>query len=742
MLVKEEKLQNEKRSFVVIFVPMGKKKKHKKQYAQQLLKQFRNHPKKHYNYKQLAALLKITDTKGRNELIKTLKTLKAQGALTEPSRGKYSYLLRSSDYIEGTLDVTSSGNAYLLTEEDQDIFIGRKSLNRAFDGDLVQVYVYKSNSNGRREGEVASIISRKTTEFVGTLERQEGFGFVACTSPKMYTDFFIAKGDLENYKNGERVVVALKDWPAKTSSPNGTIVRSLGQPGEMETEMHTILYDYQLPAFFPDAIEKAAATIDTTISKAEIAQRKDYRDILTFTIDPATAKDFDDALSFQQLPNGRFELGVHIADVSHYVKEGTPLDDEAFDRGTSVYLVDRVVPMLPEVLSNQLCSLRPKEEKYTFAATFEMDNTGKVYKEWFGRTVINSDQRFTYEEVQHALEHNTTQIPATVALEKKELTLSNEIFSALTTLNTTAQQLRKKRMKNGAISFDRVEINFHLDEDSNPEGVWFKTSKNAHQLIEEFMLLANRHVAQFIGKQMKKPFVFRVHDEPDPEKIDNLALVVKGFGYNFKPKNERLQQELNQLLIDISGKKEQHLIDTLTVRCMSKAVYTTENIGHYGLAFDYYTHFTSPIRRYPDVMVHRLLAYYLNGGKKVNQELLEEACIHASQREQLATKAERDSIKYMQVKFMANKLGQHFDGIISGVTDRGIYVELIDNKCEGMVSIKAIPGDYFEFDPAQHALIGLRTHQRYTLGDPVTIEVKKANLIKRQLDFDLVQPTT
>ncbi len=719
---------------------MAQKKKKRKQFEHQIIQQLRAHPTKTYTYKNIAALFELRDTSSRNILIAELKKLTAKGVLQEKQRGQYQYQAQGKHYQTGYIEITSSGNAYLIPDEEgqPDIFIPKKNINRAMDGDRVQVYPYKTKTNGNQEGEVVDVLERERTQFVGVLERQKEFGFVVCKSPRMYTDIFVKKEALKDYRSGETVVVELTDWPKNAASPYGRIIKSLGKPGDTDTEIHAILYDYQLPVEFPPHILKEAEKIDQRILPEEINKRKDFRDILTFTIDPNTAKDFDDALSYRALKNGHFEVGIHIADVSHYVQDGSALDDEAYDRGTSVYLVDRVVPMLPEILSNQVCSLRPREEKYTFSAVFELDKNGKVHQEWFGRTVINSNHRFSYEEAQHILETQQLELPASIALEGKTKKIEQATFDALTMLNTIGHNLREKRMQQGALSFDRVEINFHLDADNNPEGVWFKTSKDAHKLIEEFMLLANRAVAMFIGKKLKKTFVYRVHDEPDMDKLENLKQVVKEFGYQFNTQSKSINKAINTLLQQTHGKKEQHLVDTLALRSMSKAAYTTENIGHYGLGFDFYTHFTSPIRRFPDVLVHRLLQFYLDGGKNIDEELLEEACKYASQREQLATKAERDSIKYMQVKFMADKTSLVFDGLVSGVTERGIYVELIENKCEGMVSIKTMDEDYFSFDPPKHALIGERTGIQYTLGDTVRIKVKKADLIKRQLDFDLV----
>ncbi|MCH1608884.1 MAG: ribonuclease R [Flavobacteriaceae bacterium] len=718
---------------------MSKQKKTDRNIHGKVLKFFKENPKKSYNYKQIAAKLNITDTQKRNSVIKALGKLQSEKKIEQSLPGKYIFKSLPKSYKEGVIQVTSSGNAYLLMPEgEEDIFIARKNTNRALDGDTVSVYVLRTKKNGRREGEVVSVTERARKNYLGVLELSKDFGFVSTRSSNLHKDFFIEKEELKDYNKGDKVIVKFKDWPARASSPFGTIIRSLGKPGQLNTEMHSIMHEYGFPEEFPVEVEEEAKKINVGTHKEEISKRKDFRKTTTFTIDPITAKDFDDALSFVPLGNGKYEIGVHIADVSHYVPINSILDQEAYERATSVYLVDRVVPMLPEVLSNGVCSLRPNEEKYTFSAVFTVDENMVIEKEWFGKTVILSDQRFSYEEVQFMLENQTQNISKDVSLTKQEYKVSEEIYEAISKLNLFAKKLRVKRMKSGALTFDRVEIKFNLDTENNPESVFFKTSKDAHKLVEELMLLANKRVAEFIGKQKpKKEFVYRVHDVPDDEKLSNLKTIANKLGYELNLDHKHVNESLNKLLKDSHGKNEQELIDTLTIRCMSKAVYTTDNIGHYGLAFDYYTHFTSPIRRYPDVLVHRLLQYYLTGKEKINIELLEEACAHSSGREQLATKAERDSIKYMQVKFMEDKIDKGFEGVISGVTDRGMYVEIIENKCEGMVKLSEIKGDYFKYDDQNHRLVGERSKTIYQLGDTVNIRVKKADLIKRQLDFVL-----
>ena len=718
---------------------MSKKKKTDRNISGKILRVFKENPSKSFNYKQIAGKLKITDTQKRNAVIKALGKLKAQKIINQTEPGKYVLHIDKSNYVEGVIEVTSSGNAYLLMpKEEEDIFIPRRNTSRSLDGDMVLVYQTKRKKNGKREGEVGEIISRASKDYIGILEKKKDFGFVNTRASRMHTDFFIEKEELQHFEDGDKVIVHFKDWPKRASSPFGKIIRSLGKSGNINTEMHAIMFDYGFPEEFPKAIEKYAKDLNIGIEKEEILRRRDFRKKTTFTIDPITAKDFDDAISFTPLENGKTEIGIHIADVSHYLKPNSILDEEAYERATSVYLVDRVVPMLPEVLSNGACSLRPQEEKYTFSAVFTVNNKMQIENEWFGKTVILSDHRFSYEEVQYMLDSNDKKVNAEVSLTEKEYEVSTEIFEGIKKLDFFAKILREKRMSNGALSFDRVEVKFNLDEENHPESIFFKSSKDAHKLVEEFMLLANRRVAEFIGKQKpKKPFIFRVHDTPDEEKLTNLKSIASKLGYQLNLEAKQVNESLNNLLKETNGKKEQELIDTLTIRCMSKAIYTSDNIGHYGLAFEYYTHFTSPIRRYPDVLVHRLLEFYMSGEKKFNSDALEEACIHSSNKEQLATKAERDSIKYMQVKFMEDKIEQSFEGVISGVTERGMYVELMANKCEGMVKISEIKGDYFIYDEQSHSLIGDRTKRIYQLGDSVFIIVKKADLIKRQLDFIL-----
>ena len=716
------------------------KKKKNNSLERRVTQHFRDNTGKQYNYKEVSGVLNIKDTKTRDEIIKILNRLTTEKILSSPSKGKYTLVKASKDYYQGTLDVTSTGRGFVICEDlEHDIMIPKNNINRAFQGDLVEVYVYKrKQKSGAFEGEIVTILERKKTQFVGVLQIEKNYAFVLTRGPRMYTDFFIDKKQLDGYTNGDKVLVEYTDWPKRADSPYGTLIESFGPPGETNTEMHAILSDYGLPLHFPDEVEAAANAIDQSIRPEEIKKRRDFRDTLTFTIDPKTAKDFDDALSFKILDKDRFEIGIHIADVSHYVQPNSVLDQEAYDRATSVYLVDRVVPMLPEVLSNGVCSLRPHEEKYTFSAVFTMNSKGEVLEEWFGKTVIYSDHRFAYEEAQELIETQAAKVSKEISLTGAAYTVSNDLLKGVLTLDEIAKKLRIKRMKNGALSFDRVEVNFILKEDDTPESVYFKTSKDANKLVEEFMLLANKQVASFAGnRKTPLPFVYRIHDEPDADKLNNLQMVVSNFGYKLDLKTKDISKSLNVLLSDIQGKQEQNLIDTLTIRCMSKAEYNIDNIGHYGLAFNFYSHFTSPIRRYPDVMVHRLLEHHLAKQKVKDPDSIQAACVHSSQRELIATKAERDSIKFMQIKFMEDKIGKTFEGVISGVTDRGIYVELVENKCEGMIRIKDITGDYFNYDDKAHALVGERTKKRYQLGDSIDVSVLKADLIKRHLDFKL-----
>ena len=711
-----------------------------KDFSDKIVKILSQSANKAFNYKQIGAKLELDDTESRNQIIKDLKILAAQNKIIESEPGKYLIKAVSKDYYEGKIDMTGRRTAYFVCADlEEDVFIPTNNLNHALDKDIVKVYVYNKRQGKKPEGEVIEVIERHKTDFVGVIDIQANFAFVSTANPKMYTDIFIPKDKIGEAEQGDVVLVHIEDWPTKADSPFGSVIKVLGKPGEHDTEIHAILAEYGLPSEFPIEVETFAQKIDTTITETEIAKRRDMRDTLTFTIDPKDAKDFDDALSFKKLDNGNYEIGIHIADVSYYLQEGTILDDEAYQRATSVYLVDRVVPMLPEVLSNFACSLRPNEEKYTFSAVFEINENSQVMDQWFGRTVIHSNQRFSYEEAQYIIETKDDVIPEDISITGASYKVSEEIVSATLKLDELAKILRKKRMAEGAITFDKVEVKFNLDENGEPQGVYFKVSKDANHLIEEFMLLANRKVAEFIGKQ-KKTFIYRIHDEPNEDKLIAMQTVIAKFGYKIDFRNKGdISKSLNALMEQVNGKKEQNLIDTLAIRSMSKAKYSTDNIGHYGLAFDYYSHFTSPIRRYPDIMVHRLLQHYLDGGKSVDEDTYETKCLHSSTMEGLATNAERDSIKYMQVKYMQDHQDEEFLGVISGVTEWGIYVEIIENKCEGMCRIRDIKDDYYTFDEKQYALKGETSGKLLQLGDEIYVKVKNADLVKKQLDFNFLR---
>ncbi|MCF6139742.1 ribonuclease R [Flavobacterium sp. K77] len=714
--------------------------KKEKDFSDKILKILSQSANKAFNYKQIGAKLELDDTASRNQIIKDLKILASQNKIIESEPGKYLVKAASQDYYEGKIDMTGRKTAFFVCPDlEDDVFIPTANLNHALDKDIVKVYVYNRRKGKRPEGEVIEVIERHKTDFVGVIDIQPNFAFVSTANPKMYTDIFIPKDKIGEAEQGDVVLVHIEDWPKRADSPFGTVVKVLGKPGEHDTEIHAILAEYGLPSEFPIEVETYAQKIDTSITEEEIANRRDMRDTLTFTIDPKDAKDFDDALSFKQLENGNYEIGIHIADVSYYLEEGTILDDEAYQRATSVYLVDRVVPMLPEVLSNFACSLRPNEEKYTFSAIFEITDKAQVVNQWFGRTVIYSDQRFAYEEAQHIIETKQDVIPVEISITGAAYQVPAEIVAATLKMDEIAKIFRKKRMADGAISFDKVEVKFNLDDAGEPQGVYFKVSRDANHLIEEFMLLANKKVAEYIGKQ-KKTFIYRIHDEPNEDKLIAMQTVIAKFGYKIDFRNKGdISKSLNQLMADVNGKKEQNLIDTLAIRSMSKAKYSTDNIGHYGLAFEYYSHFTSPIRRYPDVMVHRLLQFYLDGGKSVDEETYETKCLYSSTMEGLATNAERDSIKYMQVKYMQDHQDQEFLGVISGVTEWGIYVEIIENKCEGMVRIRDIRDDYYTFDEKQYALTGATSGRLLQLGDEIFVKVKNADLVKKQLDFNFLR---
>lgn len=703
----------------------GKRMK-KKELVKTLLDFFHNKQDEVVSLKYLFAELKMTTHPLKMLCMDILSDLLADDYITEVDKNKYKLNNHGVEMV-GTFQRKSNGkNSFIPEGGGEAIFVAERNSAHAMNNDKVRIAFYAKRKHRDAEGEVIEILERANDTFVGTLEVEKSYAFLVTENRTLANDIFIPKEKLKGGKTGDKAVVKVTEWPDKAKNPIGQVIDILGKAGDNTTEMHAILAEFGLPYVYPQAVEKAADKIPAEISKEDIAEREDFRKVTTFTIDPKDAKDFDDALSIRKLKDGLWEVGVHIADVTHYVKEGGIIDKEAEKRATSVYLVDRTIPMLPERLCNFICSLRPNEEKLAFSAIFDITEKGEVKDSRIVHTVIKSDRRFTYEEAQQIIE-----------------TKEGEYKEEVLMLDTIAKALREKRFTNGAINFDRYEVKFEIDEKGKPISVYFKFSKDANKLVEEFMLLANRTVAERIGKVGKgkkaKVLPYRIHDLPDPEKLDNLAQFIARFGYRLRTSGTKTEvsKSINHLLDDVQGKKEQNLIETVSIRSMQKARYSTHNVGHYGLAFDYYTHFTSPIRRFPDMMVHRLVTKYLAGGRSVLESKYEDLCDHSSNMEQIAANAERASIKYKQVEFMSERLGQTYDGVISGVTEWGLYVELNENKCEGLVPVRDLDDDYYEFDEKNYCLRGRRKNKVYSLGDAITIKVARANLEKKQLDFAL-----
>ncbi len=701
----------------------------KKELSNNILAIFSKNPKRIYNYKQLASQLLITDSAEKRLITEVLYELKEKDALEELSTGKFR-MVSKAGYIIGTVDMARGGYGYVISENSkEDIFVSQNNLNHALNGDTVKVLLYAHKKSRMPEGEVVEILERARETFVGEIEISDRFAFLTPDSRHMPFDIFIPLEKLKGAKNGQKAIVKLTEWPKKAKNPFGEVIEVLGNLGDNETEMHAILAEFGLPFRFSEELEEEASRIPDRITEKEYKSRRDFRPVPTFTIDPEDAKDFDDALSLQQLPGGNWEVGVHIADVTHYVLPGTVLDVEALQRATSVYLVDRVVPMLPERISNYLCSLRPHEEKLCFSAVFEMNEKAEIISEWFGRTVINSDRRFSYREAQ-------------MVIDTGEGDMKNEILK----LNQLSRILRENRFKDGSIAFEREEIKIDVDEKGVPVRIYAREHDISNELIEEFMLLANKRVAERVGKSAdskeKRTFVYRIHDKPDNEKLLKFSHFIKRFGYKLSlSSGKQTAKSLNKLLDDVKGTREQDIVENLALRAMAKAIYSTGNIGHYGLSFAYYTHFTSPIRRYPDMLVHRLLADYLANEPSSNLKEVEKMCRQSSKMEVLAMEAERASVKYKQAEFMKDKIGQVFDGVVSGVTEWGIFVQIIENKCEGMIPIRGLVGDFYEYEEDNYCIRGRRTGKKYQMGDPVRIEVARVNMARKQIDMSLADET-
>jgi ribonuclease R len=681
-----------------------------------------------FNYKQVSHALGIENPAHHRAVAMILAGMAFDGDILEVEPGKYKAITRTTE-AEGIFQRRSNGKNSVITDADgEQIFVAERNSMHALNGDRVRITVAANVKGKETEAVVTEIIEKKEQTFIGTLKVDKNFAYLVTDSKFLATDIYIPKNRLKGGKTGDKAVARITEWTDETKNPRGEVLDILGKTGENDTEIHAILAEFGLPYRYPESVNKAAERIPDDITPEEIGRRRDMRGVTTFTIDPKDAKDFDDALSMRKLDNGNYEIGVHIADVTHYVRPDTALDREARERATSVYLVDRVVPMLPERLSNGICSLRPDEDKLSFSCIFEMTPAGKVTSSEICRTVIRSDRRFTYEEAQEVIE-----------------TGKGDYAAEILELDRLAKILRKKRFETGSVDFDREEVRFEIDDKGHPTRVYFKESKDANKLIEEFMLLANRTVAASIGiapkgKKKAKAFVYRVHEQPDPDKLLSLSTIARQFGHKLRTTGSPLEinRSLNKLLEDIKGKPEEDFLSIMAVRSMAKAIYTTTNVGHYGLGFEYYTHFTSPIRRYPDMMVHRLLERYLAGGRTANTKKLEEQCKHSSDMEQLAANAERASIKYKQVEYMADHLGEVFPGMISGVTEWGLYVELDENKCEGLVPMRDLADDFYDFNPESFSLIGRRHNNRYRLGDKIRVQVARADLAKKQLDFVIV----
>ncbi|MFN8207237.1 MAG: ribonuclease R [Bacteroidales bacterium] len=696
-----------------------------------VLEVFNQAPNQNFNYKQVSRVFEITDDGGREMIVKILDELREEGRLEEVHTGKYRFRVKAG-FVEGVIEMTTSHNAFVHAEGlAEPVFIARDNLNHALPGDKVKVSLLAKRKKRHLEGEVIDVLERARNSFVGIVELSGAFGFLVPDSKEIPYDLFIPADKLNGVQHGQKAIARMIDWPAKARNPLGEIVEVLGYPGQHEAEMHAILAEYDLPWKFSEEIEKAAGEISDLITEEEIAQRRDFRKIITFTIDPHDAKDFDDALSLQRLPNGHWEVGVHIADVTHYVKPGTLLDQEALERATSVYLVDRVVPMLPERLSNFLCSLRPDEDKLCFSAVFEMNDRAEIINDWFGKTIIRSARRFNYDEAQEIID-----------------TGKGDFAAEMLTLHKLADILRNERFKKGSFNFEKSEVKFEIDPEGKPLRVYFKTYKQSNELVEEFMLLANKRVAEWVnlkpdkkGKMKERTFVYRIHDKPDQEKLQGFAVFIKKLGYSINMSSgKKISESMNQLMHQVKGKKEENILENLAVRVMAKAEYSTENIGHYGLAFPYYSHFTSPIRRYPDMLAHRLLFRYLKGNESAGKREFELMCKHSSEMEKRAAEAERASIKFKQVEFMSDKIGKVFDAVISGVTEWGLYAQILENGCEGLIHIRELVDDFYWFDEDNYRLLGRKYKKAFQLGDELKVQILRTNLVKKQLDMKLWDP--